>query len=385
MSTDHSRSHVKPLLPLFLVLILAILFLDYETSQIDPNDQLEEFALGEETSIYRAMYDRSHIQCMTPNDGDLCIEAYKESYYQKDLVLWLGNSQLHAINQMSQGDINAVEILHHSLRSENQYLMAFSYPNASLQQHYVTFEYLAHQLPIKTLVLPVVFDDMRETGVGNDFSSAFETREVVKSLSNTKIGESLVENSSFQDSAGNEMLALHQTVQERSEKYLNEALAIEWNIWAKRPELRGEIIKRLYRLRNTVFGINASSVRNKIPGRYFLNIKALTAILASSKEKNINVLIYIVPLRSDVKTPYNIKDYADFKEEIEFIALSNNAMFADLESVVPSEEWGRKDVTGLGEGTELDFMHFQAAGHERLAKAIGIKLAMEGEDINSAL
>jgi hypothetical protein len=37
--------------------------------------------------------------------------------------------------------------------------------NVSLQEHYALFEYLLLQLPLNTLVLSVVFDYMRETGI----------------------------------------------------------------------------------------------------------------------------------------------------------------------------------------------------------------------------
>ena len=37
-------------------------------------------------------------------------------------------------------------------------IITFSQPNANLQEHYVLFEYLRHRLPVRTLILPLVFD-----------------------------------------------------------------------------------------------------------------------------------------------------------------------------------------------------------------------------------
>ncbi|MDA8912462.1 hypothetical protein N9I66_06035 [Pseudomonadales bacterium] len=367
------------MLPWLLGLIFGVVILGNLTSRITSEDKAEEFALGKETSTYWATDGEIPIHCSTPNDGSPCIDAYLGSSLQDEIVLWLGNSQLHAINQIQSQDINAVEILHQSLKNSHQYVMAFSYPNASLQQNYVTFEYLIDKLPVTTLVLPIVFDDLRETGVGSGFSAAFEAPEVTQRLERTLIGKSLVANFGVLDPASNDMLALQETVQEQSEKYLDTNLKVKWDVWVKRPELRAQIFGALYGMRNKVFGINASTVRKIIPGRYLLNFEALIAILESSKINNIDVVLYIVPLRNDVKRPYVETDYANFKEDVRSIALDHNVVFADLDDLVPSEEWGTKASTNGRDDSELDFMHFQAAGHERLARAIEAALGIVEE------
>ena len=60
------------------------------------------------------------------------------------------------------------------------------------------------------------------------------------------------------------------------------------------------------------------------------------------------------------------------------MAKDNGARFADLENLVPSEEWGKKGSTGLGQESEIDFMHFQVKGHQRLAEAISDGLVILG-------
>jgi hypothetical protein len=118
-----------------------------------------------------------------------------------------------------------------------------------------------------------------------------------------------------------------------------------------------------------------------IPGRYSSNIQALIATLQSATEKNISVLLYIVPLRNDAERPYNVEQYSNFKEEIKLLAKEYKVQFADLESLVPSNEWGNKNSTSLDGGDEIDFMHFQAGGHLRLAEAIDKNLEiLQGEN-----
>ena len=91
-----------------------------------------------------------------------CIRGAKQSG-TATVFLWLGNSQLHAINQFKPGDVNAPPILFDRLRARNEYLVTFSEPNASLQEQLVLFSYLLPRLEPKALILPIVFDDFRES------------------------------------------------------------------------------------------------------------------------------------------------------------------------------------------------------------------------------
>ena len=124
------------------------------------------------------------------------------------------------------------------------------------------------------------------------------------------------------------------------------------------------------RFRNWIFGVNPSSVRKLIPAHYALNQQSLEAILASANNNNISVLLYVVPIRNDVKIPYDIKEYENFKQDIEKTALKYGVQFENFENIVPPEYWGEKNSTGLSDEQELDFMHFQAAGHRILANKI---------------
>ena len=79
------------------------------------------------------------------------------------------------------------------------------------------------------------------------------------------------------------------------------------------------------------------------------------------------MLIYIVPLRSDVEVPYVASEYLQFKADVYSLAKKHHAAFFNLENLVPAELWGTKDSTTGGVSQELDFMHFQAGGHKLLA------------------
>ena len=127
---------------------------------------------------------------------------------------------------------------------------------------------------------------------------------------------------------------------------------------------------KLYLLRNSIFGIKATSTRKMIRGRYIKNKNAYIDILNLALDNNVEVLVYIPPIRNDIKIPYDLTEYTKFKNEIEAIAYSKKAFFINLEELVPSKFWGIKPSTNLKGESEIDFMHFQTEGHSLLADAI---------------
>ena len=123
-------------------------------------------------------------------------------------------------------------------------------------------------------------------------------------------------------------------------------------------------------LRNTVFQVSPQSKRRIIRGRYQSNMKALHAILSVAHDQHIRVIAYIAPIRDDVEMPYAADEYSRFKRDTESAAVRHGAEFYSLEALVPGEMWGTKQATNALGGLELDFMHFQAKGHQLLADAL---------------
>lgn len=367
---DIKKNTFYLLLPIFVGALIGISMLYYFLLEKGANIKFEELALGKENTVSRATVNGISIHCDDLRDASKCIDGYRSLHLNKDIALWLGNSQVHTINQRQSGDETAALAIHHYMESNSMYFITFSQPNANFQEHYLLFEYLVNQLPVTTLVLSVVFDDMRETGIRSTLLEAFKKSSVITRLKRTPIGRSLIANQGDFDLAGNDMAALEDTIQEQSEEYLNKKLSSVWRVWANRVMLRGNVMNSLYQFRNWLFGINPSSIRKMIPGRYIKNIQAMEAILVSASEQGVTVLLYIAPLREDVQIPYDLKQYDRFKKEIQSIAERHGVRFSNLEHLVPGEYWGTKDSTTVGGGQELDFMHFQARGHRLLADAL---------------
>jgi len=340
--------------------------------------QFEELALGETTEPVYTIVDVKKIHCSDMRNSRECIAAYEEFGREQPVSLWLGNSQVHAINQPKPNDETAATKLHRRFQLHDKYFLTYSQPNANLQEHYILFAHMITNIPVKTLVLPVVFDDMREDGIRTSLSSSLSDPIVVQQLGQGELGLKLSENYLSQSRPENDLAGLNDTEQERVERVLSEILSESWSVWASRPSFRGQFLNFLYMSRNWIFGINPSTTRKIIPGRYVLNIQAFSEILDLAANKGIEVLVYIVPLRNDVKRPYHADQYEAFKSEIETITLQKGFDFSNFENIVPPDFWGFKSSTTIGGDLELDFMHFTADGHRLLAESIYRKLLEMG-------
>lgn len=354
-----------------LGIILGIIFLYQIIQNRSEEINFEDLALGKDTTtVYLSKANGRVIHCRDLKDIDICLKDYNTLKVSVPVTLLLGNSQLHAINKFLPGNETVAPELHRRFFNYDEYFLTLSQANANLQEHYLLFAYLLNRLPIKKLALPLVFDDMREEGIRNSISNALKDPSTIKYIVESKTGQNLINTSENKKISNYDVAALEGTVQENVENILNKNLEKIWPLWSERQKMRGTLFNYLYKARNTLFGINASSIRKIIPGRYAKNIGSLSAILKLASKQNIQVILYIAPLRNDVKIPYDLAEYNKFKSDISLISKQYNNKILNLENLVPAELWGSKESTSLKKTTEIDFMHFQDGGHRLLADAL---------------
>jgi hypothetical protein len=338
----------------------------------------DDAALNAQTKSIFSQADGHQIHCRDKRDLQACVSG-SQARSAANVVIWLGNSQIHAVNQPRGGDTNAPPLLFERLLPLGRDLLTFSQPNASLQEHYVLFEYLRLQVPVKSLILSVVFDDMRETGLRPEIAQLLEDAELRRVLAETEIGSAIQLTTAQSTSVDPDLAGVAGTVQERSEKFLTGLLSEHWELWKVRPEARGQFFLWLYQARNTVFGIKPTSKRRMIAAPYRANFAALEAMLESSAGLGIEVLLYVAPLRPGIEPPYVPSEYTKFKSDLQALATRYHARFANLEELVPENLWGKKDSTTVGAEAEIDFMHFQAEGHRLLADHLFQLLTTKGK------
>ena len=347
-------------------IILSFITLYWVSSSTKNNINFNDLALGEETVSYFGTVKNKRVHCMDENDLDLCLDSYFNYGKKNDVTLWLGNSQLHAINQKQKGQETATVKLHKLATKYKEYLISVSQPNANLQEHFLLAAYLIKKLPVKYIILPVVFDDMREDGVRFSLKYLLEDQTTIDLIKDYETGKKLL----TQYKNSNKNLNIDENLQDKSESYLNKKLSNVWPLWSERSQFRGSLFNFLYRLRNYVFQINPSTTREILPGEYKKNFQALNSLIQITKENKIKLIIYNVPIRNDVKIPYDNEDYSKFKKDLIIISNKNSLKFLNLEMIVPNNLWGKKISTTISKKKELDFMHFKEQGHEILAKSL---------------
>lgn len=375
MSEQQKSQTFNNKLSLFSVIVLAMLIINVVIFLVEDKGSLKNAAINDGTSIVRGVVGDRAVHCEDSNDSSLCISSYNAYAEKKYSALWLGNSQLHSINQMREDEVPATALLHEKLLNHKLYLQTFSQGNANLEEHFLLFNFVLQYADLDLLILPVFFDDMRETGIREDIRNLFKSPSSLNGR-NTYLDD-LLSGSGFQnfDSKSQKVVlkddfnglegSIQATVESALDRYLTEFSIF----WQMRGEIRGNLYLQLYRLRNFIFQIDASSVRKKIPGRYNRNMEALDKIIEVARVNNTKVLLYIPPLRTDKMIPYDLGEYAEFKDDIKSRSTSNTTVI-DFEKIVPDSLWGLKDSTDMTGKLELDFMHFKGEGHKVLSQAL---------------
>jgi hypothetical protein len=340
----------------------------------DKKTKFEDLALAKGSVDLFDSYKGQKVHCTDfsePNaEISRCLQGAQGN---GNVILWFGNSQLHVINEYQKGESTATGLLHERLSPDGWYLMTVSQPNANLQEHLMLLAYLLPRVKPRMLLLPVVLDDFRENGIRDSLLTGLDDPAVIRSLSQSDIGSRLLhgrQESAKHGSEGGDMGALHNTLQERSEKLLTEWLDRHWKLWDARSEARGQIMNELYILRNLAFGINPTTTRRMIPSRFADNWAAMDATVNIAEANGVTTYLYIPPLRNDLVRPYDPKEYADFKARL-FREFANrpNVVVSDLELVVPDKYWGVRGLLPNGQPM-VDFMHFTAEGHHYFADGI---------------
>jgi hypothetical protein len=250
---DSTQSKALQFLLAFIVATAGFLYINSESNSF------ENLALGTQTSSYQAKNTTGesihflHIDSAEQKQFENFAKHCKDS-----VLLFLGNSQTHSINQLNTNDKNYVELI---ARSNPKPTLAFSYPNANLQEHFLTLDYVTNKLKVKKLILPVFMDDLREDGIRDAFFSRLyaqhyrlESNSVIASQLNGLLSKSSTENPGKVEQNNGV------TIQERSEEFLNAYLDKNTSVWPKRETMRGQLFNWLYMLRNTIFGIRPSTV-----------------------------------------------------------------------------------------------------------------------------
>ena len=282
-------------------------------------------------------------------------------------ILWLGNSQLHLINQYKPGDHLAPYWLRRELTCPDTTVpLGLSLANANLQELYVVASAAMARLRPRAILLELCFDDMREDGLRAGFSGFLDPAARQRLTSNAAGREIITRAEAGWSKAdtAEENGGLQGFAQKSVEDRLDEGLSNAWPLWEDRSNLRVQVMTHLYFLRNDLLGIKSTTVRKMIAPRYARNIAALEQLLSDAKRDGIAVVAYVAPIRQGVPLPYDPQEYRQWKIAVAEMAWRNGADFVNLEALVPAPVWGTYSTD------DIDFMHFRGEGHQLVARAL---------------
>ena len=369
----------QPRIELLLVAIGGVMALGLLKLGFVGERAFDQVALGEYTEEYLAKNPRGKLIHTIKQKPEEIQSILAETSNDKPVIMFFGNSQTHSINQRNSGDQNYPEIL--QARHPDVSIRCHSLPNANLQEFLVLLDWWSGKMDIDQLFIPVFMDDLREDGLRRDFIPMVIEDDFRVSVANQTLASKLnTELMSFSKPSESAVIGAGSTAatpQDVTEEVLNDWLGEKSELWRSRSNARGDFFMRLYQLRNTLFGIDASTKRKMIPARYSWNMEALRGIIEFANDMHISLNVYIPPIRSDVEIPYDLIEYEEFKREVKAMTESPHVNFLDLTEIVPGEFWGLKASTNSNGEPELDFMHFQASGHEILADALEPLLILE--------
>jgi hypothetical protein len=301
----------------------------------------------------------------------------------RPLALWLGASQLYAVNHPEDDALTAIS---HAQRtadargSELAYVQIAS-PNTNL--HELLAGYLAFRqeglLP-DVLVLGFTYDDLKEPGIRQTALDHIEppTPELAESIGPAveRIREArLAEGGGAeQDASPVKRTATSGTPQERLEDALVAWLERAWPAYAERSTLRAAA-ETSWKMPVTTLAFRVlSRPQTIIPDdMQAWNGAALDAFFALAAADGVPLVIYKAPHRPDMRPFFHRRrDYDAYHAALAERCADAGVTWLDLESLVHAELWGQTN------NHAPDVFHFREEGHVSLGRAIDDALASGG-------
>lgn len=384
--TGHMRGRTSALRVLAFVLAVVVgIGADWWLFS-HPAQDFAAAGLGINTTANEAsFYDGSRrVICFSLDDLDRCLGQLPPSTTRKRL-LWLGWSQLYAINDFHAGDRTAPALLAERLDGADVDLISIAMPNINPREELLVYEYLRPRLKLSGVIVPAWLQGMKQEGIRPTWQAALADPATRAALATLPSGAAVLASvapqaKSAQEIGQQNLVQDTRTIQERVEQRLVAELGERFAPWRVRREAQGEIKLALLagkaqvlRLRNLVLGTRAADWINVIPpARYGINLEALTDLVSAARHDGLPVLVYVPPRPSGQQFPFDPAVYAAFKADCERMVRALGASFANIEDAVADGVWGEAD-NGAGE-IVTDHSHFKAAGHREMADALASAL-----------
>lgn len=345
---------------------------------------LDKVGLGIGTTVHDdpLFAEGRKVLCFSISDLDQCLKDLPPARGRTRL-LWLGWSQLYAINDYHPGDRVAASLMVDRLASLGVDLIAVAMPNINPREELVVYEYVRQRLHLDGLIVAAWLQGTKQEGIRPEWQAALASEPLRNRLQSLPSGAGILALKEVPDAqsvpvpasqAGsqNERVSTQQMVEEWLLRHLNESFPL----WRLRNQAQGTLRLALrdskaqvLRLRNLILGLHAETWYNPIPeSRYLINVQAFTDLVEQARHDNLPILVYVPPRPTDAHFPFDPDLYARYKVQMERMAVQQGARFVNLEDCVKGPVWGKIE-NGAGE-IVTDYSHFTAQGHAQLATAL---------------
>ena len=371
------KSFTYPIIILIGLLsgLFSFVFAALQQSDFNP----EEFGLGRNTFTKIAYKENFAISGLPDTLDPVNRHFRKLRKTEQSVAIWLGASQLHAINPLTEGDKLAVEYANAAAdnRGANLAYLQTSTPNANFHDLLTMYQLFRQEgLFPDWLIIAAVYDDLREKGM--QVSLLKQLKEIPdetidsggKGIKDVLDEWLLVKREADSPTRG--------TPHERLEKWLVSNLENTLPGYKYRGRLIAQtsisIQTFLLNLRTqfiTKTGFRKTRVP-KIPKHLIAwNNEALEALIKLALHDRCKMLIYKQPHRPSEEQFYHNREKYDayFDELSKKCRELKNVYYLDLEIIVPEQYWG---VTNSG---RPDVFHFRDEAHYLLGKSIDEHIA----------
>ena len=380
---DHSSSASPPASPWVPLGILGGVLLFSVLATATADFVADDVGLGLNTVAFTEEVDGRRISGPF-RDVPLVRETFAAYRAEgRPVVLWLGASQLYAVNHPGPDARLAVAFAQDAASargSDSAYLMTAS-PNSNL--HEILCMLLAYRqqgLRPDALVLGFTYDDLKEPGIRDTALELLqlpfdeETKALCGPAAAHIVRAAAAEEDAEADTAPIERTATAGTPQERLEDALVETLDTHWEAYSHRATLRARAITAwktpVTRLAFTVLERPKQLVPDDMRA---WNESAFDALLALPAAHDVPLFINKAPHRPDARAFFHDRQaYDTAHAELRDRSREAGAAWNDFETLVPAELWGMTN-----EGAP-DVFHFRVEGHRLLGGAVDAWLRDHG-------
>jgi hypothetical protein len=383
------RHGYVPLTSLCLVLLIAHWL---RTAAFDPlvaaqNERIR-FQRGGESATNAAGLGPAELAL-----AERVLEKHRASDGKHTELLYVGNSQTMAIMDQKPGDMITPQWLQVLLARQVPFgqrdkngakhidVNLGSLPNITAPELLIQLVAAGEKSPrqVDILVAAVVLEEFRGLGIRDEVEKLADLPTVKTRLRSlldqghelptihSSLQSLLNSNSSTSNqSTGDVPTGSHS---QRVEKHLQESLD-RVPLFSERDNLRMQVALGYHGWRNRLLGITTTSVRPVPESSYRASLEIIELALRYAQSANIQVVIYLAPIRPIQPNPNLPSDVARFRRDVPALCQRYEVKCLDYLDLVPEALWTNYPDEAVGSEGERDFAHFTGAAHKLLAEKL---------------